>query len=108
MISMTGSDVAHIVDFAIRRTCSKLHIDEFGVVSHDDLLAKIYAANPSVHTLLTDFVTTYQKWFEFGVQCQEKHTTGNLTPAEYRTLGDLMQHREETRKALTDYLNRIR
>lgn len=105
---MTRADVAYLLEVSIRYTCAKLSIDDFGVISHEELLGAIRAVNPAICSLLTEFITSYQEWFAFSVKCDEEHKNGQLTADEYQKLLNLIQKRDQSRIAITDRLKQIR
>lgn len=102
---MTEGDVASTIDFATRLVCLKLGLRDFELITEEAMLKAIGSVNPTAHQVLVRFITAYREWFKFGKTCEEGQKTNSVTPADYQKLGQLMNDRESSRKALMSYVH---
>jgi hypothetical protein len=104
MMFISDQDAAHLVDLAIRYTCARLHIPEFGVIDHDELLSRIATRDSEIHRLLIDFLASYRAWFQFHKQIDAEGRQGRLTAAETQRLMSLTDTKDNTRNLIVEKL----
>ena len=107
MLFISDEDAAQLVDLAIRYTCAKLRVPEFGIIEHDELLSRIAARDAEVHRLLSDFLISYRPWFEFHKNIDAEGRQGQLTPAEIQHLMRLSDRKDATRRLIVERLKSI-
>jgi hypothetical protein len=104
MMFITKQDAAQLIDLAIRYTCVKLRVSEFGIIEHDELLAGIAAKDAETHRLLRDFLTSYSAWFEFHESIDRQGKQGRLSETETRHLMELSNRKDATRAQIVKQL----
>ena len=101
---ISRQDTGQLLDFAIRYTCVKIRVSEFGIIEHDVLLHGIERVNPEIHNLLTDFLTCYEAWYQFHEEIDRQGKQGQLNADETRQLMCLSDRKDAARRFLTDRL----
>ena len=82
---------------ALTITIHACGISDFCWNSEIEVLQAIKQANSDMHAALEAYLTAYEAWYEFVVQCQRQNKDYPLKGDDYCTMGTRMLERDKAR-----------
>lgn len=104
-LGMTEADYDSVIKWVPINVADRLGIQNTSILTAEELMLEIKQTDAVAFTLMQDFLTTYQEWWQRSKEVGEAESP---TYEDKEEMIALIDRRDEIRRALLNYLNYAR